>query len=110
MPGMSRARLILVPLLVSACQTWSTVAIPPNASGPLPKHSMVVLMGGERVHVDAGRSTPDSLIGVRLNGVRFAVPRDSVAFLEKRRVSAVRTIGTGVGVWAFVAAAFAGMP
>jgi hypothetical protein len=49
------------------------------------------------VQVEDGRTTPDSLIGDRLNGVRFAVPRDSVAFVETRTVSAGRSILAGAG-------------
>jgi hypothetical protein len=97
MLGMSRARLIVVPLLACACQTWSTVPLSPNTPGPLPKHSTVVLVGGERVQVEDGRSTRDSLIGDRLNGARFAVHRDSVNFVETRKVSVARSVGAGVG-------------
>ena len=97
MIGSKRARLIVVPLLVSACHTWNTVPLSPNASGPLPRSSTVVLIGGERVQVENGRTTRDSLIGERLSGARFAVTRDSVAFVETRQVSAIRSIGAGVG-------------
>ena len=93
----SRARLIVVPLLLGACHTWSTVPLSPNASGALPRHSTVVLVGGERVQVEDGRTTRDSLIGDRLNGVRFAVTRDSVDFVETRKVSAGRSILAGAG-------------
>jgi hypothetical protein len=94
---MSRARLIVVPLLLSACHTWSTVPLSPNTPGPLPRHSTVVLMGGERVQVEDGRTTRDSLIGDRLNGARFSVHRDSVNFVETRKVSVARSIGAGAG-------------
>jgi hypothetical protein len=94
---MSRARLLVVPLLTCACHTWSTVPISPNTSGPLPRHSTVVLAGGERVQVEDGRTTRDSLIGDRLNGARFAVHRDSVDFVETRKVDVVRSVGAGAG-------------
>ena len=97
MLGLSRARLIVVPLLVSACHTWSIVPMSPNASGPLPRHSTVVLIGGERVKVEDGRTTRDSLIGDRQGGARFAVHRDSVAFVETRKVSVARSVGAGAG-------------
>jgi hypothetical protein len=97
MLGLSRARLIVVPLLVSACHTWSIVPMSPNASGPLPRHSTVVLIGGERVKVEDGRTTRDSLIGDRQGGTRFAVHRDSVAFVETRKVSVARSVGAGAG-------------
>jgi hypothetical protein len=97
MLGMSRARLIVVPLLACACFPLSTVPLSPNASGPLPTHSTVVLIGGERVQVEDGSSTPDSLIGARLNGARFAVPRDSVNFVETRKLSVARAVGVGAG-------------
>ena len=47
--------------------------------------------------VEDGLTTRDSLIGVRFDGARFAVPRDSVAFVESRKVSVVRSVGAGVG-------------
>ena len=97
MLALSRARLIVVPLLLGACHTWSKVPLSPNAAGPLPRHSTVVLMGGERVDVENGRTTRDSLIGDRLNGMRFAIGRDSVAFVETRKVSAGRSIAAGAG-------------
>ena len=97
MSGPSRARLIVVPLVLSACHTVSTVPISPNASGPLPRHSTVVLMGGERVEVEDGRTTSDSLVGGLPSGAPFAVPRDSVAFVETRKVSVARSVGAGVG-------------
>ena len=102
-----RAKLIVVPLLVCGCHTWSTVPISSNTSGPLPRHISVVLRGGDRVDVDDGRMTRDSLIGARsVDGWRFAVHRDSVNFVEARKVSAVRSVGAGVGglVLAFAAA------
>ena len=97
MPRLSRARLIVLPLLLGACHTWSTVPLSPDAAGPLPRHSTVVLIGGERVQVEDGRTTRDSLIGDRPNGTRFAVARDSVAFVEARKVSTGRTIAAGAG-------------
>ena len=94
----SRARLIVVPLLVCGCHAWSSVPISPNTSGALPRHISVVLRGGDRVDVDDGRMTRDSLIGARsVDGWRFAVHRDSVNFVETRKVSAVRSVGAGVG-------------
>jgi hypothetical protein len=97
MLAMSRARLLVVPLLTCACHTMSTVPMSPNTSGPLPRHSTVVLTRGDRVPVDDGRTTRDSLIGVRFDGARFAVHRDSVSFVETRKVSVVRSVGAGVG-------------
>src|SRR6476469_6770684 len=96
----SRARLILVPLLTCACHTSSIIPIAPNMSGALPRHSTVVLLGGERVSVEDGRTTRDSLIGARASGTRFAVPRDSVFYVEARKVDTARSIkaiGAGVG-------------
>ena len=99
---LSRASLIAVPLLVGACHTWRTVPMSPNESGPLPRQSTVVLVGGERASVEGGRTTRDSLISQRLGGARFAVPRDSVNFVEERKVSAVRSVGAGIGGLAVV--------
>jgi hypothetical protein len=69
----------------------------PNTSGPLPPHSTVVLIGGRRVPVDDGLTSRDSLFGTRMNGARFAVHRDSVAYVETRKVDAVRSVGAGLG-------------
>jgi len=95
MHGISRSRLILVPLLACACHTWSNVPISPNTSGPLPRHSTVVLIGGYRIPVEDGRMTRDSLVGIRLSGAHFAAHRDSVSFVETRTVSVVRSVGAG---------------
>lgn len=96
MLGKSRARrLVVVPLLTGACHSWSTVPISPNTSGPLPRHSTVVMIGGRRVQVDDGLTTRDSLFGARVNGARFAVPRDSVAYVETRKVNVLNTVGAG---------------
>ena len=105
MSRLSRARLIVVPLLLGACHTWRTVPMSPSESGPLPRHSTVVLVGGERVSVEGGLTTRDSLISQRLGGARFAVPRDSVHFVEERKVSAVRSVGAGLGALAVVVSA-----
>ena len=64
--------------------------------------------------MDDGLTTRDSLIGVRFDGARFAVPRDSVAFVETRKVSVVRSIGAGAGgllvaVSAFTLVAFSAL-
>jgi hypothetical protein len=107
MLGIPRGRLLVVPLLTCACQTWSTVPLSPSTPGPLPKHSTVVLVGGERVQVEDGRSTRDSLIGDRLNGAPFAVSRDSVNFVETRKVSVARSLGVGAGTLAVVSLAAA---
>jgi hypothetical protein len=100
--GLSRAGLIAVPLLLGACHTWRTVPMSPNESGPLPRESTVVLVGGERVSVEGGRTTRDSLISQRVGGARFAVPRDCVSFVEERKVSAVRSVAVGLGGVALV--------
>ena len=111
MSGLSRATLIVVPLLVSACRTWHTVPLSPNDSGPLPRQSRIVLVGGERVLIEGGRTTRDTLLGARPGGARFAVPRDSVNLVQERKVSRARSIAAGVGglaiaAWAVLIAVF----
>ena len=69
----------------------------PNTPGPLPRHSTVVLMGGERVQVEDGRTTRDSLIGDRQSGARFSVHRARVAFVARRTGWVVRAGGGGGG-------------
>jgi hypothetical protein len=49
------------------------------------------------VQVENGRTTRDSLIGDRLSGARSAVSRDSVDFVETRKVSVLRSVGAGAG-------------
>lgn len=97
MLGMPRTRLLVVPLLACACHTSSTVPISPKTSGPLPAHSTVVLNGGRRVPVEDAFTARDSVFGLRLNGTRLAVPYDSVAYVESRQVSVLRSVGAGVG-------------
>jgi hypothetical protein len=92
-----RARLIVVPLFTIGCHTWSTVPLSPETSAALPRHSTVVLIGGERVQIEDGRTTRDSVIGARLSGARCAVARESVDFVETRKVSVVRSVGLGAG-------------
>ena len=41
----------------------------------------------------------------RLNGSRFAVSRDSVNYVETRKVSVIRSVGAGAGGLAVVLAA-----
>jgi hypothetical protein len=103
MSGLSRATLIAVTMSMSACRTWHTVPLSPNDSGPLPRQSRIVLVGGERVLLEGGRTTGDTLIGARPGGARFAVPRDSVHLVQERKVSAGRSIAAGVGGLAILA-------
>jgi hypothetical protein len=98
MSAMSRRTLVLVPLLASACHTLRPVPLAPEVSRELPARSWVVLKGGERVRLDRGRVTADSVVGSQRDGGRFAVSRDSVAFVEERHVSAGRTLGLAGGV------------
>jgi len=93
MRRISRGSLLVVPLVLCACHTYRTVPLSPQASGRLPEHSWVVRMGGERVPVEGGAATRDSIIGTRPDGSRVAIPRDSVAYVESREVSALRTAG-----------------
>ena len=93
MRGVSRRTVLVVPLLAGACHSWSNVPLAPQASVRLPDHSWVVRVGGERVPVEAGSTTPDSIIGTRPDHSRIAIPRDSVAYVEVRKVSALRTAG-----------------
>ena len=97
MAGLSRRTFILLPLLATACQTWSAVRLAPNETGALPKHSWVVMMGGARVPVEGGQFTRDSIVGTQGAGARFAVSRDSVAYVEERKVSALKTLGLVAG-------------
>jgi hypothetical protein len=76
----------------------------PGEARPLPARTRVVHRSGERIELAVGRVTPDSVVGARPGGVRdaargpVALPRDSVARVEERRVSWGRTLGLEVGI------------
>jgi hypothetical protein len=91
MHGLSPRRLILLPLLACACQSLYVVPLESKASGALPRHSFVVLKGGTRTPLEGGFFSPDSIVGLRNAGKRFAVPRDSVAVVQERTMSASRS-------------------
>lgn len=99
MSGASRRTVLLVLLSASGCHSWHRVPLTPSDTGWLPAHSRVVRMGGEAVEIRGGRVSPDSLVGAGRN-YRFAIPRDSVAFVEERRFSTGRTLGVAAGVLA----------
>lgn len=88
MHGLSGRHLILLPFLAGACQSFTAVRIEPKGSGVLPTHSWVILEGGARVPVENGMFSRDSIVGSHAAGMRFAVSRDSVAFVEARPESA----------------------
>ena len=92
MHGLSGRYSILLPLLACACQSYRVVPLEPRNSGSLPTHSWVSLTGGARLPVDGGHFTRDSVFGTQGAGGRFAVSRESVAFVEERRLSALGTM------------------
>ena len=95
MPGPSRRRLLLVSLLACACHSTRTVPLAPKQAGPLLPQSWVVLVGGQRVAVEGGHATADSIFTTRRDGGAFAVPRDSVLYVEQRALNVGRTVGAG---------------
>ena len=101
-----RPALLLLCLLGSACHSTRRVPLEPEVSRELPSRSAVVSKAGERVVLREGRATADSVVGTRRDGGRFALPRDSVGFIEERHVSTGRTLGLAGGV---AAALFAGL-
>ena len=105
MHGLSGRHLILLPLLACACQSYHVVALEPRNSGSLPRHSWVSLTGGARVPVEGGSFTRDSVFGTQEGDRRFAVSRDSVTFVEERRLNTLGTMkGIGTGALLVVAA------
>jgi hypothetical protein len=67
---------------------------------------------GERVDFTRGVVTRDSVTGTRLAGgadpgARLALPRDSVQFVEERRLSWGRTIGLSLGIYMGAGLAYA---
>ena len=87
------------------CRTWRAVPLIPGEARPLPATARAVRPTGERVELAGGRVTPDSVVGARRGGARdaagsrVALPRDSVAFVEERRLSWARTLGLVGGVY-----------
>jgi hypothetical protein len=90
------------------CRTWRAVPLIPGEARPLPATARAVRPTGERVELAGGRVTPDSVIGVRRGrggpgpdaaGGRVAIPRDSVMFVEERRLSWGRSLGAVGGVY-----------
>lgn len=99
MHGLSGRYSLLLPLLACACQSYHVVPLEPRNSGSLPTHSWVTVIGGPRVPVEGGFFTRDSVFGTHESGSRFAVSRESVTFLEERRLNTwgtMKGIGTGV--------------
>ena len=101
MHGLSGRHLIPLPLLACACQSYRLVPLEPRNSGSLPKHSWVSLTRGVRVPVEGGHFTRDSVFGTQGGDRRFAVSRDSVTFVEERRLNTLgmmKGIGTGASL------------
>jgi hypothetical protein len=96
--------VLLILLWTCACQARRTVPLAPDQSGELPKRSVLVKKGGDRVSLEEGRVSGDSVIGVRRNGERISIPRDSVA-LEQTRLK----VGTALGITAFTLAGLFGL-
>jgi hypothetical protein len=105
-----RRALVLLPLLTAAaCHATRRAPLEPEVSRELARQSAVVSRAGDRVVLEEGRVTADSVVGMRTDGTRFALPRDSVALLEERRVSAGRTLGLAGGVAVGLLAALVGL-
>ena len=89
MHGVLRRHLLLLPLLACATQHPQVVPLDPlRGAGVLSMHSLVTMRGGARVPVDGGVFSRDSVVGTHVAGHRFAVSRDSVAFIQERRGAA----------------------
>ena len=90
-------------LLVAAgaCHTYRAIPVAPGDALTLADRSRVVRVGGERIELARGAVTRDSVVGVPhaaaadTGGRRVAIPRDSVALIERRRLSWPRTLGLG---------------
>jgi hypothetical protein len=89
----------------TGCHVWRAVPLAPGTAQPLPARTRVVRPTGERIELAGARVTPDSVVGARARGApyaavgRVALARDSVAFLEVRRLSWGRTLGLAAGVY-----------
>lgn len=92
---MNAPRLVTLALMLvisSGCRTWRAVPQSSELTRPLAARSRVIRTDGQRIEIAEGRVTPDSVIGTSRAG-RVAVPRDSVALVQERRLSWGRTIG-----------------
>jgi hypothetical protein len=94
----SHARLFVLPFLVCACHSWSTVPLAPKVSAELPPNSRVVQKGSAPVSLFKARATTDSIVGWRGSQERFAVSRDDVVRVEQRHFATARTIQLVAGV------------
>ena len=97
---MSRFRraLMLFPLLTCACQASYRIPLVMEVSRDLPEHCWVVLKGGERIPLDEGRVTADSIMGTRRAAGRVTVARERVAYVEVRQRDVGSTLALVSGV------------
>jgi hypothetical protein len=78
-------------MLIAGCQSTHSTPLAPERD--LPANSTVVERSGQKLLIENGRLTPDSVTGKDSDGQRFAVPRDSVASVEVSSLSWPRTLG-----------------
>lgn len=90
MPSLIRVSALLILLVAAnACQSRHSAPPAPQPFSELPRRSVLVRKGGERLPIEEGRVTADSVIGLRRTGERFAVPLDSVLSVERNGGSAL---------------------
>lgn len=109
MSARTRGMLVVAAVaLGTGCYTWHPVPLAPGEARPLPDRARVVRPTGERIELAGARVTPDSVVGARRGrardaaGRQVALPRDSVAFVEVRRLSWARTLWLVTGVYVAV--------
>ena len=84
-------------VLAGGCQSWHAAPLGPDATRDLPANARLAKPDGQKVQLDSGHVTADSVIGEESGGQRIALPRDSVASVEVRSLSWPRTLGAVYG-------------
>jgi hypothetical protein len=78
-------------VILGGCQTWRQTPLAPARD--LPPNARLVKTDGRTVRLESGHLSPDSVIGEQPDGQHISVPADSVAFVQVRSFSWLRTLG-----------------
>ena len=86
----------LLPVLLTACQTWRPTAASPQTLIPVEQPSSVraTLRSQARVTLENPTMRNDSIFGITDGGV-VGVASEDIGLLEVRRTSILRSIGVG---------------
>ena len=96
--GVTRgAEALLTLVFIGGCQSLHDTPLVPSATRDLPANARLVKPDGQRLQLESGRITADSVVGTLSGGQRIALPRDSVASIEVSNLSWPRTLGVVYG-------------